>query len=217
MLFAGIIPKKDYITINVVGKKNVEREDLEEFLNHPAIREKLPDDWMWSSQTCHCSPKIATTSAKKPFHHRIVIIGDASCSRYYKNGIESAFKTAQLAAETAFSRGISRSALKKGYFQRAKKIISRDNFFGKILFRFYDLVYSRPFLSQVLQKVMIEEERYNKTKYMRDVLWNMYTGNIPYSAILLKFSYPVLQWKLFVATLELGFASVRSKLFLKGR
>ena len=121
----------------------------------------------------------------------LVIIGDASCSRYYKNGIESAFETAKYAAETAFNRRLSSFAFKSGYFSRVKRMI-RDNFYGKILFKIYDLVYDRLFLSQVLLKVVLDEERQGRAKLMREVLWNMYTGNIPYGRILLKFFQPIL-------------------------
>ncbi len=211
MLFAGIIPKKDYITINVIGKRDVKRGDVLEFLDLLVARGKLPKERSRSMQVCQCAPSVPTTAAKRPYHHRLVIIGDASCSRYYKNGIESAFETAKYAAETAFNRGLSSFAFKSGYFSRVKRMI-RDNFYGKILFKIYDLVYDRTFLSQVLLKVVLDEERRGKAKYMREVLWNMYTGNIPYGRILLKFSHPVLQWRLLITTFELGFVRVRSKL-----
>ena len=41
------------------------------------------------------------------------MIGDASISRTYKNGIESAFDTARLAAHTIFERGFSEEDFKK--------------------------------------------------------------------------------------------------------
>ncbi|MGQ9632180.1 MAG: NAD(P)/FAD-dependent oxidoreductase [bacterium] len=206
--FAGIIPKKDYITVNVIGKRDVEKENLVEFLNLPVVREKFPRDWRWSYKVCYCSPKIATTSAKKPFTHRLVIIGDASSCRYYKNGIESAFITAQLAAETAFNLGISESAFLKGYFRRVKKIIIKDNFYGRILFKINNLVSGSAFLSGVLLKVATDEEGHGRTKRMRDILWNMYTGNIPYKTIFLRFFSPILQWRLMTAILKLSFVKI---------
>ena len=188
-----------------------------DFLPLPGVYEMFPKDWCMSSRNCYCSPKIAATSAKKPFHNRFVIIGDAACSRYYKNGIESAFMTAQLAAETAFTHGISNSAFKNGYFRQIKRKIIRDNFYGKILFKISDLVYDRVFLSQVLLKILTDEEGQDKPKYMRDILWNLYTGNIPYSKILVKFCNLILQWKLIFMTFKLGIAKVRSKLLSRAK
>ena len=86
----------------------------------------------------------------------MVIIGDASCTRYYKNGIESAFKTAKLAAETAINNGISNTAFKRGYFRQARKQIIWDNFFGKVLFGIYNLVYESSFFSKVLMRVAMK-------------------------------------------------------------
>jgi hypothetical protein len=134
-----------------------------------------------------------------------VIIGDASCTRYYKNGIESAFKTAQLAAETAIHRGISKAAFKRGYFSQARKQIIWDNFFGKVLFGVYNFVYESSFFSEVLMRVAIKEETHGKSSQLKRVLWNMYTGNTPYSTIFIQFLNPFLQWKLIVETVKFFF------------
>ena len=203
MRVASIIPKKDYITINLIGKMDMKKDDLEEFLNFFRELKKLPENWEWTDDNCLCSPKLAITAAKKPFTNRLVLIGDASCCRYYKNGIESAFITAHMAADTAFNLGTSESAFEVGYFKRIKKIIIEDNFYGRILFKFNDLVSGRSFLSEVMLTVARKEKNSIKNKRMRSVLWNMYTGNIPYRTILLKFLNPILQWKLTITTFKL--------------
>ena len=131
--------------------------------------------------------KIARTSSRKPFSNRLAIVGDASCSRYYKNGIESAFITAQIAAETAFFRGVSESAFRAGYYKKIKKLIVRDNFFGRALFKIHEVVYSSAFFTEVLMKVAEDEKKPGRSDHLRDIFWNMYTGNIPYRLILLKF------------------------------
>lgn len=208
MRVANIIPKKDYITVNLIGKRDMKKEDLLEFLKLFIVHKKLPDNWRWSDRLCRCYPKVAVTSAKKPFTHRLVIIGDASCSRYYKNGIESAFVTAQIAADTAINYGVSESAFKKGYFRCVKKIIVRDNFYGRVLFKINDLVSGSTFLSKIMLNVAADEVNHGKNTHMRSVLWNMYTGNIPYRTILLKFLNPVLQWKLTIGTIKLIFVNI---------
>ena len=62
------------------------------------------------------------------------MIGDASCTRYYKNGIESAFLTAQLAAQTAVFHGIDAGSFSTHYQAPAEKKIIRDNLYGRFLF-----------------------------------------------------------------------------------
>lgn len=210
LCFAGIIPKKDYITVNIIGTGGVKEKDLEKFLSIPAVKKRLPANWELPDNYCVCSPQIATTASKRPFTDRLVIIGDASCTRYYKNGIESAFKTAQLAAETAIHRGISKAAFKRGYFSQARKQIIWDNFFGKVLFGVYNFVYESSFFSEVLMRVAIKEETHGKSSQLKRVLWNMYTGNTPYSTIFIQFLNPFLQWKLIVETVKFFF--IRRKL-----
>ncbi len=207
----SIIPKKDFITVNMVGSKDIRREDLADFLDLLVLQKKLPRYWKWSYNFCSCAPRVPVTQAKKPYTNRMVIIGDASCCRYYKNGIESAFITAQLAAETAFKRGISESDFKKGYYRNLKKTIIKDNTFGRILFRINDVVSSSTFLSQVMFRVAGEPEKHRKTNRMVEVLWNTYTGNIPYKPIFLMFIHPALQWKLIVVTVKLFLEKVYTR------
>ena len=203
MWVASIIPKKEYITVNIVGKREVKKEDLLKFVDHLVRSNKLPKDWRWSGSLCSCSPKIAVTSARKPFTDRLVMIGDASCSRYYKNGIESAFITAELAALAAFNCGISETAFKLEYYKRIKKIIVKDNLYGWVLFKINNLVAGSAFFSEVMLTVAGHAPRKGKVNLMRDMLWHMYTGNIPYKMIFLKFVHPLLQWELTVATFKL--------------
>ncbi len=200
---ACIIPKKDYITVNLIAERDVGSKDLQSFLHSLALQKKLPEDWRWADNVCSCSPLVATTPALRPFTDRLVIIGDASCSRYYKNGIESAFVTANAAADTAFHSGISESDFEKSYYRRIKKIIINDNFYGKIMFRINDLVAGSPLLSKVMFEIIHKELKAGTPSKMRDTLWNMYTGNIPYRSIFLDFTNPALQWQLTAMTFRI--------------
>ncbi len=212
MRLGAIVPKKDHLTINVVGRTHVAKEDLREMLELPSVRNKFPGGITWSGAKCSCAPRIAVGPARRPFSDRVVIIGDASCTRYYKNGIESAFVTARLAAEAAFNLGVSRSALKKGYFQSAKKAIIRDNRYGKMLFRIYSLVDSSALLSEIMLRVAREDQAGRGGGQMIDVLWSMYTGSVPYRSIALMFLRPKLQWRLAAMTFRVIVAWLRGRL-----
>ena len=146
----------------------------------------------------------SVSSAKKPYADRLVIIGDANCSRYYKNGIESAYVTGQVASETAFNVGISETAFQKEYIRPIKKMIIRDNYYGRILFQLNDFVTGHTFLSKVLLRMVMEEEKRRKNTNIRSLLWNMYTGNIPYRAIFMNLLHPRLQWNAFVAIMKMS-------------
>jgi len=113
----------------------------------------------------------------------MVMIGDASFSRHYKNGIESAFLTAKLAAETAIFYGVSSSLFKKYYFKQARKMIIRDNTYGRFLFFINDLISSVPILTQAHLSLAKRPCKIGSPQKIRQILWDMFTGNISYREI----------------------------------
>ena len=177
--FATVIPKGDYITITLIGNKDATKDILQEFLSLRDIQKKIPS----CQPHCSCYPKITVSPANKPFTHRFVMIGDASYSRYYKNGIESAFLTAKLAAETAIFYGVSASSFKKHYFKRAKKLIIRDNTYGRLLFFINDFISSVPILTQAHLSLAKRPCKTGSPQKIRQILWDMFTGNISYREI----------------------------------
>ena len=111
--FASFIPNGEYVTVSLVGKEDITKAHLIEFIKHPKIREFLPQGWSLPKDLCICFPKIPISHAAHPYTNRFIMIGDASIPRTYKNGIESAFDTAWFAAHTIFERGISEEDFKK--------------------------------------------------------------------------------------------------------
>lgn len=177
--YATVIPKGDYITITLIGHKDATKDFLQEFLNLEEIKKKIP---LFKPQ-CFCYPRIVVSPSKKPFTDRLIMIGDASFSRHYKNGIESAFITAQLAAETAFGMGIGVFSFSHSYYKQAKKLIIKDNYYGQFLFSINDMISSIPLLTQ--SHLLLAKRKTNKgsSRKLRLILWNMFTGNIPYKDI----------------------------------
>jgi len=192
--FVVFVPKFDYITVTVVCKGDASKDDLLRILEQLTACGWLPDSFTLPEQFCVCFPRLPITAARNPCADRFVIIGDASFSRYFKNGIESAYITAKLAAETAFELGISEDAFRKGYFKRAKKQIVKDNFYGRLLFKIDSMLSKSAMLSEAHLKLA---SRDNKTGVrMQNILWNMLTGNTSYRAIFFQSLYPTLQLKL---------------------
>lgn len=177
--YATVIPKGEYISVTLIGKKNATKDLFFEFMSLKVIRNKIPG----SLPHCFCYPKILLSPSKNPFTHRLVIIGDASFSRHYKNGIESAFITAKLAAETAACRGIGTSSFSDHYYQRAKKLIIHDNYYGRFLFFMNDIISSIPLLTKSHLSLARKGKILYSSKKIRFILWNMFTGNIPYKEI----------------------------------
>ena len=176
--YASIIPKGDYITITLIGKKDASPDILEEFLELKEIQDKVST----LKPHCLCYPRITISTAKNPYTDRLILVGDASFSRHYKNGIESAFLTAQLAAETSFKHGIDARAFRTHYIKLARKKIRNDNRFGRLLFWINDIISAVPILTQSYFAVAKKKDS-SVAKRMRSILWNMFTGNIPYKDI----------------------------------
>lgn len=204
--YATIIPKADYVTITLIGKNNATADMFQDFLNFKEIKSKLPQ----CTPHCFCYPRITTSPSKNPFTDRFVIIGDAGFSRYYKNGIESAFITARLAAEAAFNSGVDASSFASLYYKKAKRLIVHDNFYGKLLFSINDIISSVPFLSHSHLSLAKAGSDKKSSKKIRSILWNMFTGNIPYRDVFKIFLDLRLQADLLLHTIKLLFKKLKA-------
>ncbi len=194
--FASITPKGDYVTVNLVGRRDLTRNHLIDFLNHSAVKRLMPQGWEIPENFCMCISKIPVNYAKHPFTDRIVILGDASISRTYKSGIESAFNMAKLSAYTAFKKGISEAALKNGYFKPAKRFLARDNLYGLIILKLNDYLSSHRQIANSHIKVLNSHKDKQTAGQLNDILWNMLTGNITYKEIFYKVINPRLVSKI---------------------
>jgi flavin-dependent dehydrogenase len=204
--YATVIPKGDYLSITLIGKKDATKEIFQEFLNLEEIRNRIPR----IKPHCFCYPKIVVSPSKKSFTNRLVMIGDASFSRHYKNGIESAFITAELAAETAFCSGIDASSFSSSYYKKAKKLIIHDNYYGRFLFAINDIISSVPLLTQSHLSLAKRKGYDDSPKKIRSILWNMFTGNIPYRDIF-RISLDInLQISLLMKALGLAFTKLKN-------
>ncbi|MCF6157456.1 MAG: hypothetical protein E3K32_02555 [wastewater metagenome] len=184
--FAAFIPKGDYITVSLVGKEDITKAHLTEFLKHPKVRELLPDGWSLPKDLCICFPRIPISHATHPYTNRFVIVGDASISRTYKNGIGSAFDTAKLASYTIFKNGIAENDFKKGYFIPALKLLAQDNFFGNLIFGIHGYTTSSRQLVNIQIDHLMKHKNAWESRQINSILWNMVTGNASYKEIFLK-------------------------------
>jgi flavin-dependent dehydrogenase len=216
--FAALTPKREHVTVSVIGFKDAGLSDLKELLARPAVRSLFPQGDMLAGRYCRCRPRIAIAPAKKPFSDRFVIVGDASCSRYYKNGIESAFVTAQLAAEAAFNSGISESAFRRDYYRKAKRTIIADNLYGQLLFHVYDIASRYRLLAQTYYLVASADHRRDPTaRLARRILWDAFTGNAPYRTIFFRVLNLRLQARLTFVTVSLVAKRIRSLMLGRGQ
>ena len=184
--FASITPKADYVTVNLVGRKDLTRNNLIDFLKHPAVKKLMPEKWEIPNNFCMCISKIPITYANHPFADRVVVLGDASISRSYKSGIESAFNMAKISAYTAFKNGVSATSFMNGYFKPAKRLLARDNFYGIMMLKINDYISSNRQLANRQVKLVKSADDTKTASLINEILWNMLTGNVPYKEIFIK-------------------------------
>ena len=200
--FASMVPKGNYVTVSLVGSRDLTSNDLIDFLNHPTVRKKLPHDWEMPEKFCMCLPKIVLSHSKNPFTDRLVLVGDASISRIFKNGLESAYITSQLAVRAAFEYGISSDDFARHYYKPARKLLAMDNKLGAVILAISDFVTSQNWLVKARLSYVEDKRGSWIANHLNTLLWNMVTGDAPYHKILVQALNPLFQIKLIPVTIK---------------
>jgi flavin-dependent dehydrogenase len=183
--FAALIPKGDYVTLCMLGD-DLDKELVAQFINSREVRQCLPPNWEPPADFCHCSPKIAISSAVQPFGDRLVFVGDCGVTRLYKDGIGAAYRTAKAAARTVVFHGFSEQSFHEHYWPVCKKL-SRDNAIGRLVFAVTRQIRKHRFARRGLWRMVSKEQRVSGLPpRMSTVLWDTFTGSAPYGSVLLR-------------------------------
>ena len=161
---------------------------------------------------CMCLPKIVLSHAKNPFTDRLVLVGDASISRIFKNGLESAYITSQLAVRAAFEYGISSENFARHYYKPARKLLAMDNKLGAIILAISDFVTRRNWLVKARLSYVEDKRGSWIANHLNTLLWNMVTGDAPYHTILMNALNPLFQIKLIPVTMKALVTSIVKRL-----
>ncbi|MCR4343220.1 MAG: hypothetical protein NUV44_00505 [Candidatus Scalindua sp.] len=200
--FASMVPKDNYVTVSLIGSRNLTSNDLIDFINHPTVRKNLPHNWEMPEKFCMCLPKIVLSHAKNPFTDRLVLVGDASISRIFKNGLESAYMTSQLAVRAAFEYGISSEDFARHYYKPARKLLAMDNRLGAIILAISDFITRQNWLVKARLSYVEDKRGSWIANHLNTLLWNMVTGDAPYHKILIQALNPLFQIKLIPVTIK---------------
>lgn len=182
--FAAIIPKSRFATISLVGNRDLEKSHLSYFLSSPIVKSMLPSGWELPDRFCFCRPSLPIGCGKNFYSHRLMIVGDAAMSRHYKNGIDSAFRTARLAADAAFG-DLTRGALKRSYGAPVAGEFKAENFYARILFALNDIVSPRDFWVNAHLYYVLRRPRSKTARTIFNLTWNLFTGQDSYRNIFL--------------------------------
>ncbi|MGB9181790.1 MAG: hypothetical protein WCB68_21345, partial [Pyrinomonadaceae bacterium] len=180
--YVALIPKGEHVTITAIGQ-DVDVAATERLLRDSYMRDYLPVDWKLD---CHCHPRVALGAARLPYSERFVIIGDASDSRYLKNGVESALVTARLAVDCVINHGVTARDFEKHFWRRCNRVFGRDNIYGRMLFEIYDRIFPHPLLAPVYFAVLRSERKLQRPgALLSNALLAAFTGDQSYKRILL--------------------------------
>lgn len=181
--FAALIPKTRFATVTLVGKEDLDNRHLGLFLRSPAVRRLLPDGWTLPGRYCSCRPRLPVKGGRGFYGDRLLFIGDASMSRYYKNGIDSAFQTAQFAVQAAFDHGLAANVFRRSYYALVKKEFVKENLYARVLFQLNDFVASRKIWVRAHLGIVQKRPSGGTAGTIHFLTWNLFTGDARYRDI----------------------------------
>ncbi|MBA4409830.1 MAG: hypothetical protein Q8S54_03685 [Bacteroidota bacterium] len=184
--FGALIPKGNYVTLVLLGSE-INREIVDSFVNSQTVRACFPEGVEPKNiNSCQCFPSINIKNAENPYSDRVVLIGDSSSSKLYKNGIGAAYITGKAAATTVIFDGIAKEDFKKS-FQPVCSKLDADNAIGKMIFLVTTIIQKSKFLKKGLfRMVVFEQSKEGSQRKMSSVLWDTFTGSASYQSILLR-------------------------------
>jgi flavin-dependent dehydrogenase len=200
---SSLIPKGRWITIVLLGPSvdAAQPSDrlaiIERFLELPHIKRLIPKGAALRP-ACLCFPNMTVKRARRFLGDRIALVGDIVVSRLYKDGIFSAYTTAEALSSCILNKGISRTALMKGYAPFIRRF-DRDNRFGEVVFALSRLTFSRPVLSRIVYQAVLTElkSRALEKRRLANVLWKIAGGDDSYRKILKAMAHPAAIWTIF--------------------
>ena len=196
VLFGALIPKGGYLNVSLLGQ-DLRLENVQEFLNAQQLTvaagseggsegggEGGGDQGLTAGGLCGCTPRIAVRPARHFFGDRWVAVGDASVVRLYKDGIGSAFYTAQCAMSTAIEQGVTQEDFAGGYASFCRGIAA-DNRYARGLLRLWALTMHTPDLLHAwIDAVQREGTLPPPQRIHQRILWGMFTGEESYRTLL---------------------------------
>jgi len=186
---AALVPKTSHITVSLIGR-DVREEHLERFLGHKEVRALLDQGHATSRRCCLCRPRLPVGAGRNVVADRVVMIGDAHTSRYLKNGLDSAFVTASLAAEALLSGGASRANLMAGYVDPCRALFYRDNKWGWLMLAGHHAQGRVPWLARAQIDAAQRELAGSRRPRLNSALWGLLTGDEPYRDLFRRALHP---------------------------
>jgi flavin-dependent dehydrogenase len=160
----SLVPKGDHLTLAVVGDRIDKasfpteiRKIIKDILSLPHCRTLLPHITLDNTPVaCSCTPYMVTAPSKGAVCDRIAVVGDALGSRLYRDGLYSAFVSAEALAETVIHKGVDQKSLASGY-DRVTHWLTTDTRYAERVIGAIQTVLKSPFLSRILYQTFATE------------------------------------------------------------
>ncbi|RLB93321.1 MAG: hypothetical protein DRH26_04195 [Deltaproteobacteria bacterium] len=192
-----LIPKGEYLTVSLVGK-SIDRASFPEdtgqiikiFMSLSRIQKILPDITFKNTPiACTCSPNMAVAPAKNSFSDRIAMVGDALGARLYRDGLFSAFISAQALAQTVIHKGVDQKSLEEG-FGWVTKWLKTDNRYGRLVINMVQAALKSPLINRILYQTFASEMKSKQQDKwpLGSVLWKFGSGDADYKEVFRDFT-----------------------------
>jgi len=188
----ALIPKRECLTIALMGKSidtasfpEDNEKIIRTFLSLSRIKNILPNLTLKNrSIVCTCNPYMAVKPAKNSFLDRIAIAGDALGARLYRDGLYSAFISAETLAHTVIHKGVDKKSLSEGY-GGVTRWLKADNRYGKIVIRLIQRILKSPLFNRILYQTFATEMKFQQQDKwpLGNVLWMIGSGDTDYREI----------------------------------
>jgi hypothetical protein len=105
-------------------------------------------------------------------------------ARFYRDGLFSAFVSAQALAKTVIHKGVNKKSLSDGY-DRVVKWLEKDNRYGRLVNSLIQTALKSRILSRILYQTFATEMKFKKRDKwaLGNVLWNIGSGAADYDRI----------------------------------
>ena len=213
----SLVPKGNYLTVALVGESidkasfpQDTKKIIAEFFRLPQIRTILPHVTLRNTPvSCSCAPFMVSAPARGGVWDRMAVVGDALGSRLYRDGIFSAFVSAQALAGTVIHRGVDKKSLAQGY-DRVIKWLETDNRYARCVMTLAHAALKSPILSRILYQAFATEMKLKEKEkwYLGEVLLDLGSCSKDYVDIFFK----LIRASVLFSFLRGGVKTVRNKL-----
>jgi 2-polyprenyl-6-methoxyphenol hydroxylase-like FAD-dependent oxidoreductase len=184
----ALIPRWDRLTVAMTGKSIDRaasaadlRKTVREFLSLDEMQALLPH---LAENNLEPVGLVLTRRpvrpARMPFADRIALIGDAIGTPDGRDGLESAFRTADALAQTLLENGLDRESLTRGYGPTVRWMAS-EQFYGRLLYGLLRPALRNPLSARVLYQAFATEMKFQPMDQwpLGRLLWGVDSQTIP--------------------------------------